>query len=89
MTYKVNHKINMLHSTVLKWPFINVGDLQENIISFYNNKNMGICACQDVSGNPAFLAFTPFGFTVLQGNRRVHLLKWWVQILVKIEHDAR
>lgn len=33
-------------------------------------------AFQDVSGNPAFLAFTPFGFTVLQGNRRIHFLKW-------------
>lgn len=32
--------------------------------------------CQDVSGNPAFLAFTPFGFTVLQGNRRIHFLTW-------------
>nr|XP_043891601.1 FERM domain-containing protein 5 isoform X3 [Solea senegalensis] len=32
--------------------------------------------CKDVSGNPAFLAFTPFGFVVLQGNRRVHFLKW-------------
>lgn len=31
---------------------------------------------QDVSGNPAFLAFTPFGFVVLQGNKRVHFLKW-------------
>uniref|UniRef100_A0A7N5ZZ22 FERM domain-containing protein n=1 Tax=Anabas testudineus TaxID=64144 RepID=A0A7N5ZZ22_ANATE len=27
--------------------------------------------CKDVSGNPAFLAFTPFGFVVLQGNKRV------------------
>lgn len=35
------------------------------------------CAFQDVSGNPAFLAFTPFGFVVLQGNKRVHFLKWW------------
>uniref|UniRef100_A0A8C5ICW3 FERM domain-containing protein 5-like n=1 Tax=Gouania willdenowi TaxID=441366 RepID=A0A8C5ICW3_GOUWI len=34
--------------------------------------------CKDVSGNPAFLAFTPFGFTVLQGNRRVHFIKWKV-----------
>lgn len=37
------------------------------------------CLCsdfQDVSGNPAFLAFTPFGFVVLQGNKRVHFLKW-------------
>lgn len=33
-------------------------------------------AFQDVSGNPAFLAFTPFGFVVLQGNKRVHFLKW-------------
>uniref|UniRef100_A0A3P8W641 FERM domain containing 5 n=1 Tax=Cynoglossus semilaevis TaxID=244447 RepID=A0A3P8W641_CYNSE len=32
--------------------------------------------CKDVSGNPAFLAFTPFGFMVLQGNKRVHFLKW-------------
>ncbi|XP_041073871.1 FERM domain-containing protein 5-like [Polyodon spathula] len=32
--------------------------------------------CKDVSGNPAFLAFTPFGFVVLQGNRRIHFLKW-------------
>ncbi|XP_076879174.1 FERM domain-containing protein 5 isoform X2 [Brachyhypopomus gauderio] len=32
--------------------------------------------CKDVSGNAAFLAFTPFGFVVLQGNRRVHFLKW-------------
>ncbi|KAI4872992.1 hypothetical protein NFI96_023660 [Prochilodus magdalenae] len=32
--------------------------------------------CKDVSGNAAFLAFTPFGFVVLQGNRRVNFLKW-------------
>ncbi|TKS73427.1 FERM domain-containing protein 5 [Collichthys lucidus] len=32
--------------------------------------------CKDVSGNAAFLAFTPFGFVVLQGNKRVHFLKW-------------
>ncbi|XP_077452659.1 FERM domain-containing protein 5-like isoform X1 [Stigmatopora argus] len=32
--------------------------------------------CKDVSGNPAFLAFTPFGFVVLQGNKRVHFLRW-------------
>uniref|UniRef100_A0A8C2DW87 FERM domain-containing protein 5 n=1 Tax=Cyprinus carpio TaxID=7962 RepID=A0A8C2DW87_CYPCA len=32
--------------------------------------------CKDVSGNAAFLAFTPFGFVVLQGNRRIHFLKW-------------
>ncbi|XP_048338056.1 FERM domain-containing protein 5 [Sphaerodactylus townsendi] len=32
--------------------------------------------CKDVSGNPAFLAFTPFGFVVLQGNKRVHFIKW-------------
>nr|XP_019934123.1 PREDICTED: FERM domain-containing protein 5 [Paralichthys olivaceus] len=32
--------------------------------------------CKDVSGNPAFLAFTPFGFVVLQGNKQVHFLKW-------------
>uniref|UniRef100_A0A8C6KL64 FERM domain containing 5b n=1 Tax=Nothobranchius furzeri TaxID=105023 RepID=A0A8C6KL64_NOTFU len=32
--------------------------------------------CKDVSRNPAFLAFTPFGFTVLQGNRRIHFLTW-------------
>uniref|UniRef100_A0A673MMU0 FERM domain-containing protein 3 n=1 Tax=Sinocyclocheilus rhinocerous TaxID=307959 RepID=A0A673MMU0_9TELE len=31
---------------------------------------------KDVSGNVAFLAFTPFGFVVLQGNRRIHFLKW-------------
>uniref|UniRef100_A0A8C2HAZ4 FERM domain-containing protein 5 n=1 Tax=Cyprinus carpio TaxID=7962 RepID=A0A8C2HAZ4_CYPCA len=31
--------------------------------------------CKDVSGNPAFLAFTPFGFVVLQGYKRVHFLK--------------
>ncbi|MBW02921.1 FERM domain-containing protein 5, partial [Eschrichtius robustus] len=33
------------------------------------------CA-HDVSGNAAFLAFTPFGFVVLQGNKRVHFIKW-------------
>ncbi|XP_017334112.1 FERM domain-containing protein 5 [Ictalurus punctatus] len=32
--------------------------------------------CKDVSGNAAFLGFTPSGFVVLQGNRRVHFLKW-------------
>ena len=37
------------------------------------------CLFQDVSGNPAFLAFTPFGFVVLQGNKRVHFLKWWAK----------
>ncbi|XP_048113241.1 FERM domain-containing protein 5 isoform X1 [Alosa alosa] len=39
--------------------------------------------CKDVSGNPAFLAFTPFGFVVLQGNKRVHFLKWCVH-----EHEV-
>ncbi|KAK2524427.1 Frmd5 [Columba guinea] len=33
-------------------------------------------AIVDVSGNAAFLAFTPFGFVVLQGNKRVHFIKW-------------
>ncbi|XP_061450750.1 FERM domain-containing protein 5 isoform X2 [Rhineura floridana] len=32
--------------------------------------------CKDVSGNAAFLAFTPFGFVVLQGNKQVHFIKW-------------
>ncbi|KAM5235880.1 FERM domain-containing protein 5 isoform 2-T2 [Ctenodactylus gundi] len=32
--------------------------------------------CKDVSGNAAFLAFTPFGFVVLQGNKRAHFIKW-------------
>nr|XP_033775578.1 FERM domain-containing protein 5 isoform X1 [Geotrypetes seraphini] len=32
--------------------------------------------CKDVSGNAAFLAFTPYGFIVLQGNKRVHFIKW-------------
>ncbi|KAM9126023.1 FERM domain-containing protein 5 [Pangshura tecta] len=32
--------------------------------------------CKDVSGNAAFLAFTPFGFVVLQGNKRIHFIKW-------------
>ena len=38
---------------------------------------------QDVSGNAAFLAFTPFGFVVLQGNKRVHFIKWWVSSFPK------
>ncbi|KAM9410265.1 FERM domain-containing protein 5-like isoform 1-T1 [Pholidichthys leucotaenia] len=41
----------------------------------------------DVSGNPAFLAFTPFGFTVLQGNRRVHFLKW--EEVTKLKFEAK
>ncbi|XP_029431721.1 FERM domain-containing protein 5 isoform X3 [Rhinatrema bivittatum] len=32
--------------------------------------------CKDVSGNAAFLAFTPYGFIVLQGNKRIHFIKW-------------
>ncbi|XP_035508200.1 FERM domain-containing protein 5-like isoform X1 [Morone saxatilis] len=43
--------------------------------------------CKDVSGNPAFLAFTPFGFTVLQGNRRIHLLKW--REVTKLKFEAK
>ncbi|XP_062244141.1 FERM domain-containing protein 5-like isoform X1 [Platichthys flesus] len=43
--------------------------------------------CKDVSGNPAFLAFTPFGFTVLQGNRRVHLLNW--EEVTKLKFEAK
>ncbi|KAG5839655.1 hypothetical protein ANANG_G00207210 [Anguilla anguilla] len=41
--------------------------------------------CKDVSGNPAFLAFTPFGFVVLQGNKRVHFLKWTEVTKLKFE----
>uniref|UniRef100_A0A8C8JSP5 FERM domain-containing protein 5 n=1 Tax=Oncorhynchus tshawytscha TaxID=74940 RepID=A0A8C8JSP5_ONCTS len=43
--------------------------------------------CKDVSGNPAFLAFTPFGFTVLQGNRRVHFLNW--DEVTKLKFEAK
>ncbi|XP_068173059.1 FERM domain-containing protein 5-like [Antennarius striatus] len=43
--------------------------------------------CKDVSGNPAFLAFTPFGFTVLQGNRRLHFLKW--EEVTKLKFEAK
>ncbi|XP_056111825.1 FERM domain-containing protein 5 isoform X1 [Rhinichthys klamathensis goyatoka] len=43
------------------------------------------CSSQDVSGNPAFLAFTPFGFVVLQGNKRVHFLKWHEVTKLKFE----
>ncbi|XP_061880807.1 FERM domain-containing protein 5-like [Entelurus aequoreus] len=43
--------------------------------------------CKDVSGNPAFLAFTPFGFTVLQGNRRIHFLKW--DEVTKLKFEAK
>ncbi|CAL8246850.1 unnamed protein product [Lota lota] len=43
--------------------------------------------CKDVSGNPAFLAFTPFGFTVLQGNRRIHFLNW--EEVTKLKFEAK
>ncbi|OCT89875.1 hypothetical protein XELAEV_18018488mg [Xenopus laevis] len=41
--------------------------------------------CKDVSGNSAFLAFTPFGFIVLQGNKRVHFIKWSDATKMKFE----
>ncbi|XP_075437851.1 FERM domain-containing protein 5 isoform X2 [Ascaphus truei] len=41
--------------------------------------------CKDVSGNSAFLAFTPFGFIVLQGNKRVHFIKWTDATKMKFE----
>ncbi|KAJ0069679.1 hypothetical protein NL108_011964 [Boleophthalmus pectinirostris] len=41
--------------------------------------------CLDLYGNPAFLAFTPFGFVVLQGNKRVHFLKWSEVTKLKFE----
>ncbi|XP_018110037.1 FERM domain-containing protein 5 [Xenopus laevis] len=41
--------------------------------------------CKDVSGNSAFLAFTPFGFIVLQGNKRVHFIKWSDAAKMKFE----
>lgn len=43
--------------------------------------------CKDVSGNTAFLAFTPFGFVVLQGNRRIHFLKW--NEVTKLKFEAK
>lgn len=60
------------------------GGLYTSVVIQFNTKvsvksflEINGCLCvQDVSGNPAFLAFTPFGFTVLQGNRRIHFLKW-------------
>lgn len=44
---------------------------------------------QDVSGNAAFLAFTPFGFVVLQGNKRVHFIKWWVPVFISRTGSSR
>ncbi|XP_078539079.1 FERM domain-containing protein 5 isoform X1 [Lissotriton helveticus] len=41
--------------------------------------------CKDVSGNAAFLAFTPYGFIVLQGNKRVHFIKWSDATKMKFE----
>ncbi|XP_075202215.1 FERM domain-containing protein 5 isoform X2 [Anomaloglossus baeobatrachus] len=40
---------------------------------------------RDVSGNSAFLAFTPFGFIVLQGNKRVHFIHWSDATKMKFE----
>ncbi|EDL28071.1 RIKEN cDNA A930004K21, isoform CRA_b [Mus musculus] len=41
-----------------------------------SGSNTSNIRAEDVSGNAAFLAFTPFGFVVLQGNKRVHFIKW-------------
>ncbi|XP_053574438.1 FERM domain-containing protein 5 isoform X1 [Bombina bombina] len=41
--------------------------------------------CKDLSGNSAFLAFTPFGFIVLQGNKRIHFIKWSDALKMKFE----
>ncbi|XP_072133779.1 FERM domain-containing protein 5 isoform X2 [Mobula birostris] len=41
--------------------------------------------CKDVSGNAAFLAFTPSGFVVLQGNKRIHFIKWTEVSKMKFE----
>ncbi|XP_032906355.1 FERM domain-containing protein 5 isoform X2 [Amblyraja radiata] len=41
--------------------------------------------CKDVSGNVAFLAFTPAGFVVLQGNKRIHYIKWTEVSKMKFE----
>ncbi|XP_067827386.1 FERM domain-containing protein 5 isoform X2 [Heptranchias perlo] len=41
--------------------------------------------CKDVSGNAAFLAFTPYGFVVLQGNKRIHFIKWTEVSKMKFE----
>ncbi|KAK1798029.1 hypothetical protein P4O66_000530 [Electrophorus voltai] len=40
------------------------------------SSDAAMLAAYILQGNAAFLAFTPFGFVVLQGNRRVHFLKW-------------
>lgn len=37
-----------------------------------------VCVClQDFTGSTAFLGFTATGFVVFQGNKRIHLLKWY------------
>ncbi|XP_069767106.1 FERM domain-containing protein 5 isoform X4 [Narcine bancroftii] len=41
--------------------------------------------CKDVSGNAAFLAFTPSGFVVLQGNKRIQFIKWTEVSKMKFE----
>uniref|UniRef100_A0AAQ5ZR10 FERM domain-containing protein n=1 Tax=Amphiprion ocellaris TaxID=80972 RepID=A0AAQ5ZR10_AMPOC len=33
--------------------------------------------CKDFTGSTAFLGFTATGFVVFQGNKRIHLLKWY------------
>ncbi|KAL4658730.1 FERM domain-containing protein 5 isoform X4 [Arapaima gigas] len=44
--------------------------------------------CKDVSGKPAFLAFTPFGFVVLQGKKRVHFFNWNEVTTLKFEEKT-
>lgn len=41
------------------------------------NTNVHMCS-QDFTGATAFLGFTATGFVVFQGNKRIHLLKWFV-----------
>lgn len=55
-----------------------------------------MCMCvyfQDFTGSTAFLGFTATGFVVFQGNKRIHLLKWYTLVFnigpqTQIQYDA-
>lgn len=63
------------HSCGDSWPAAFLLLVPCNLIHYQCNC-VRLCV-QDFTGSTAFLGFTAKGFVVFQGNKRIHLLKWY------------
>ncbi|XP_078423878.1 FERM domain-containing protein 3 [Cetorhinus maximus] len=77
-TQKLERKMEQIHKNELRGQTAAVAEL--NLLQkAHTLETYGVDPhpCKDSSGATAFIGFTATGFVVFQGNKRIHLLRWF------------